>query len=169
MLAGSRSKAIVDTHGLGNLSTYGLLKKLGPHRVTSLLELLIQQGLCEMTGGRYPLLRISHTGWEVMQGRCDPGFRLPEDVARPERSPTPTDDAHLCEEASEIVERLRAFRIREAASTKVPPYVIFNDKTLRALAEAMPRNREAFEAVHGLGPGKWSKFGEKLLSFLADG
>ena len=176
MLAGSKAKGVGDT-SLASLSTFGLLKPLGTQGCSALLQLLVNQGLCQISGGRYPLLEISRNGWEVMQGRATPGFRPPPDLmraptggksrssgkgrrARPTVVEVDSDDP--------VVQALRSFRSAEASQRSVPPYVVFNDRTLAAIAEAKPRTEAEFVAVHGLGPGRWSSFGQRLLDALAD-
>ena len=185
MLAGSRGALLART-GLAELSTFGLLTDLGADRCTELIQLLVDQDLCQLTGDAYPLVRISPKGWEVMQGREEPGFRPPPHLmpgsvvgkrvdalrgggrqkgrakARPSASGQPTASAD-----GAVIEALRAFRTAEAARREVPAFVVFSDRTLDAIAVGCPTDRNAFLAVHGLGPGKWEAFGEGLLATLA--
>jgi ATP-dependent DNA helicase RecQ len=49
----------------------------------------------------------------------------------------------------------------------MPPYVIFHDRTLEALAAAQPRDREALRRVRGIGPAKLETYGDALLELLA--
>lgn len=178
MLAGSRAKGVGDT-SLVRLSTFGLLDTLGNDRCGKLLQLMVNQGLCQITGGKYPLIEITRDGWEVMQGRGDPGFRLPAELlpgapaasrgggsgsskkgrARPRTVDVPTGDP--------VVDALRSFRTAEASQRQVPPYVVFNDRTLMAIVDARPTDEGSFLAVHGLGPGKWAAFGPRLIEALA--
>jgi ATP-dependent DNA helicase RecQ len=58
---------------------------------------------------------------------------------------------------------LRRFRTELSRDLEVPPFIVFNDKTLRALATALPRSREDFLAVKGTGPSSWERFGPKVL------
>ena len=58
---------------------------------------------------------------------------------------------------------LRHFRRELSRDLEVPPFIVFNDKTLRALATALPQTREDFLAVKGTGPTSWERFGPKVL------
>jgi superfamily II DNA helicase RecQ len=51
----------------------------------------------------------------------------------------------------------------------MPPYIIFPDRTLVALAAAQPRSEEALLQVRGVGPAKLEAYGERLLQLLAAG
>jgi len=58
---------------------------------------------------------------------------------------------------------LRRFRRELSRDLEVPPFILFNDRTLRALATALPENREDFLAVKGTGPTQWERFGPKVV------
>jgi ATP-dependent DNA helicase RecQ len=68
---------------------------------------------------------------------------------------------------ADLVERLRAFRGALARQEGKPAYTVFNDATMYEIAASIPRDRRSFEAVKGLGPAKWSRFGEALLEVVA--
>ena len=48
----------------------------------------------------------------------------------------------------------------------MPPYVIFHDSTLMALAAARPQSQEALRRVRGIGPAKLDAYGDALLALL---
>ena len=75
---------------------------------------------------------------------------------------SPADD-------SPLAARLRAWRRERAQSDEVPPYVVFNDRTLTALADRRPRSRGELLAVEGIGPSKLDKYGDELLALLSPG
>jgi ATP-dependent DNA helicase RecQ len=66
----------------------------------------------------------------------------------------------------EIFERLRAWRLERAREQSVPPYVIFHDATLAAIATARPRDLEALSSVPGIGTKKLERYGPALLELL---
>ncbi|MBA2475885.1 MAG: HRDC domain-containing protein, partial [Actinobacteria bacterium] len=67
------------------------------------------------------------------------------------------------------LETLRAWRRRRAGLDEVPAFVVFGDRTLRALAAGAPENRDALAAVSGIGPAKLERYGAELLELLAGG
>jgi DNA helicase-2/ATP-dependent DNA helicase PcrA len=66
-----------------------------------------------------------------------------------------------------VAEALRAWRRKRAEADGVPAYVVFNDRTLAALAERRPRSRGELLTVEGIGPAKLDRYGEELLALLA--
>ena len=63
---------------------------------------------------------------------------------------------------------LRALRRRLAREQSVPPYVIFSDKSLKAMAGLRPANRAALLQVHGVGDRKADLYGELFLSRIRE-
>jgi ATP-dependent DNA helicase UvrD/PcrA len=66
-----------------------------------------------------------------------------------------------------LVEALRGWRKERAKADGVPAYVVFNDRTLFALADRRPRSRGELLAVEGIGPTKLDQYGDALLALLA--
>jgi DNA helicase-2/ATP-dependent DNA helicase PcrA len=65
-----------------------------------------------------------------------------------------------------LADRLREWRKQQAQSQGVPAYVVFNDKTLEALAALRPSTTEALLGVPGIGPAKLEAYGEELIDLI---
>ena len=63
-------------------------------------------------------------------------------------------------------EVLRAWRRDRAAEQHVPPYVIFQDKTLVEIALSEPRTLDALGRISGVGAGKLERYGKGVLEAL---
>ncbi len=70
---------------------------------------------------------------------------------------------------AELVEALRGWRREQASQQKVPPYVVFHDRTLLELAERRPASLADLAGVSGIGAAKLERYGEALLVVLRDG
>ncbi|HEX6256692.1 MAG TPA: ATP-dependent DNA helicase UvrD2 [Euzebyales bacterium] len=66
-----------------------------------------------------------------------------------------------------LVGALRAWRLERARRDAVPPYVVFNDRTLTELAATRPTSAAELLSVHGLGSTKVRRYGSELLGLLA--
>ncbi|MGQ0505486.1 MAG: RecQ family ATP-dependent DNA helicase [Myxococcaceae bacterium] len=64
---------------------------------------------------------------------------------------------------------LRRWRKELAKDLGMPPFLIFNDKTLYALAATLPVDRDAFLSVKGTGESRWERYGPEVvrISLLA--
>ena len=65
-----------------------------------------------------------------------------------------------------LLERLRALRSNIAREQKVPAYVVFADRTLVEMAVRRPKSPYALGDIHGVGPMKIEKYGERFLALL---
>jgi len=62
--------------------------------------------------------------------------------------------------------RLKAWRAEQAKAQSVPPYVVFHDATLAAIAAAQPRDLDALSTIPGIGVKKLERYGPALLQLL---
>ena len=66
-----------------------------------------------------------------------------------------------------LFEVLRALRRELAAEAGVPPYVVFHDSTLRAMASSRPDTLPALGRVPGVGAAKLDRWGEAFLAAIS--
>ena len=62
----------------------------------------------------------------------------------------------------ELFERLRALRLVIAREEGMPPYIIFNDKTLIDMCEKLPVDADTMLSVSGVGQNKLMKYGSRF-------
>ena len=67
----------------------------------------------------------------------------------------------------QLFERLRQLRLTIAGEQKVPPYIVFSDKTLIDMCVKKPTDRASMLEVSGVGEAKYEKYGERFLEELA--
>ena len=66
-----------------------------------------------------------------------------------------------------LFEALRNLRRELAAEAQVPPYVIFHDAVLRAIAATRPATLDALARIPGIGARKLEAFGARFLAAVA--
>lgn len=66
-----------------------------------------------------------------------------------------------------VFERLKAWRAAMAKASSVPAYVVFDNKTLVAIAKTRPSSSVALSKVPGIGPVKLSRYGDAVLELVA--
>ncbi|MBM3975972.1 MAG: DNA helicase RecQ [Planctomycetes bacterium] len=168
VLRGANTDAIRRA-GHDRLSTYGLLSANSIAEVRAWIDQLVGQDLLRISGERYPILVVSPTGSEVLKREREVVlYALP--VAQPKRARgtrAPSAEASAGSADLALFERLRALRRELARERAVPPYVIFNDRTLEQMAAQKPRSVEAFRAVKGVGDKKAADLGPAFLACIA--
>jgi DNA helicase-2/ATP-dependent DNA helicase PcrA len=63
-------------------------------------------------------------------------------------------------------QRLREWRLERARADNVPPYVVFHDSVLHAIAAAQPASLGELAQVSGVGPAKLDRYGNDVLALL---
>jgi ATP-dependent DNA helicase RecQ len=66
----------------------------------------------------------------------------------------------------ELFERLRALRKQLADEHGVPAYIVFNDATLKAMAELRPASEDELLNVSGVGPAKLERYGAAFIAAI---
>jgi DNA helicase-2/ATP-dependent DNA helicase PcrA len=65
-----------------------------------------------------------------------------------------------------VFARLREWRLRRAQDDGVAAFIVFDNKTLVAIAERAPQDRNALAAVPGVGPKKLDQYADEVLAVL---
>ena len=157
--------------GHDQLSVFGIGRALEPAAWRSVLRQLAAQGLIEIDVEGHGGMALAGDCRAVLRGerpvelRRDPATRRGSTKARAASRLSPLTDPA----AEGLFQRLREWRLRSARAQGVPPYVIFHDATLLAIAAARPRTRRDLEGLPGLGAAKLERYGDALLEFLNDG
>ena len=69
----------------------------------------------------------------------------------------------LSDEGEALFQSLRELRKSIADRQGVPAYIVFSDKTLRAMAEERPTTPDGLLGISGVGPLKLERYGEAFL------
>ncbi|HUX75165.1 MAG TPA: DEAD/DEAH box helicase [Anaerolineae bacterium] len=80
--------------------------------------------------------------------------------------PPPGKDTMDLEVDQVLFEALRAWRLEQARAQGVPPYVVFHDSHLRAIAAERPVTLEALSELKGIGPRKLEKYGSAVIELV---
>ncbi|MBN1814040.1 MAG: RecQ family ATP-dependent DNA helicase [Anaerolineae bacterium] len=88
-------------------------------------------------------------------------------VAEEPPSPrSPKEDEEYLEVDGALLQALRAWRLDQARVRDVPPYVVFHDSHLRAIAARRPITLEALAEVKGVGPKRLEQYGVALVELV---
>jgi DNA helicase-2/ATP-dependent DNA helicase PcrA len=63
-------------------------------------------------------------------------------------------------------QRLREWRLERAKADDVPPYVVFHDSVLQAIAAAKPESLGELAQISGVGPAKLERYGADVLALI---
>jgi ATP-dependent DNA helicase RecQ len=165
---------------LKNLSTTGLLAREEPKKIGRWIDAAVGAGLLQLSDDVYRTLSLTRHGRDVMAGRStDAELTLPElprpRPARPKKTKAARaavlaqarSDSSDEETDHALLTALKLWRRREAAERSIPPYVVFHDRTLAAIAALRPGSLDALAEVPGIGPAKLAAYGKSLLALIS--
>ncbi len=146
-----------------HLSVFGIGKSHGQDIWQSTYRQLVARGYVSVDIERFGALKLEETCRPLLRG--EQAIALRRDIkgrtsVREVRAPLPADVDTVLWEA------LRECRRILAKSQGVPPYVIFHDSTLRAMAQLVPRTIDEFGLLPGVGEHKRDKYGERFLGVV---
>jgi ATP-dependent DNA helicase RecQ len=157
--------------GHARLSTFGLLRTRSVQEIRHVIDQLVGLGHLDVAQGAYPTLALSASGLEVMRGRAPVALYAlplaPSKTRRAARSAAAAGAPPVYDER--MFQRLRVLRRRLAAERRVPPYLIFGDRTLQELAAAKPTSVEGLRGIRGIGEVKARELGPVFLAEIAAG
>ncbi len=151
------------------LSTYGIGTAHSRNEWRSILRQLVALGLLSVDIEGHGGLRLSDASRPVLRGERDIELRRDPIAARSskpgrKRSPVAFEDPA----ADALFQALRACRMALARSQGVPPYVIFHDSTLAAMAQTRPRALDQMASITGVGAAKLERYGTEFLDVISE-
>lgn len=164
ILAGSKAKGMekYERHPY-----FGRLATIGQSAVDGIYKELLLKGYLRIGGDEYPVVELTPIGEQALDHREAIDVEVPA-FGSGARASASAEAGDLDPEDEALFERLRAWRTEQATERAVPPYVVFNDRTLRLIAAARPTTEAEMLAVKGVGPAKWEAYGADVLALVAE-
>ncbi|MCF1741178.1 DNA helicase RecQ [Paradevosia shaoguanensis] len=158
----------VTRFGHQNQKVFGAGKDHDSRTWQSVLRQLTAAGFIVIDHEAHGALMLSEEARPVFRGERKVTFRQdrPRKAAEVRRSLNATV-FDLPSEAAGLFDALRNERLRLAKLQGVPPYVVFHDTTLRAMALTRPGSFDDLRAIPGIGHSKLERYGEAFLSVIA--
>ncbi len=172
ILRGSRSKAM-QAYGAEDCPTYGMCRTSSKLSVTGLVRELIDSAYLQVEGTEYPILDVTRKGREILQGIGAVRLRQAEEPQPDLPGKKPFREgamAVVIPKASpadpQLFERLKQLRTELAEEEGVAAFLIFHDKTLKAIAGHKPVTPAALMEVPGIGALKAERYGRRVLEVV---
>lgn len=167
-VAGAKT-ARLEEIGATGYKSYGVLASSNRKLLRRLLEQMVMEGY--LVVGDYQVIKLGDiralkdSDTKVLVKITDED-KLPEKAAKPKKKAKGTES--LTSAGFQLFDKLRALRLEIAREEKMPPYIVFSDKTLIDMAAKVPSNKEEMMNVSGVGENKFAKYGERFLSVIKE-
>lgn len=147
------------------LPTWGCGEEYSNQQWRGIFRQLIAMHLLAVDIDGYGGLRLGDGARAVLRGETSLRLRAPSE-ARPKTAKARAQTL-VADTDQALFEALRDWRKSTAASQGVPPYVIFHDATLAAIAQRKPSSESELGGINGIGSKKLAAHGDDILAIVA--
>jgi ATP-dependent DNA helicase RecQ len=145
------------------LAVFGIGSDLDEVTWRSVFRQLVALGYARPDHDAFGGLRLTEASRPVLKG--EERVQMRRVAARKARSEKRKERA---DPGSPLLAKLREWRTGQAREQSVPPYVVFHDSTLSAIAAAQPRDLDALSRISGIGTKKLERYGPALLQLICE-
>ena len=157
--------------GLEATPEYKALSGMTVPRLKQLINEMIMQGFLNLSNDDYPVVELTDRSGDLLDGEKFV-IKVPkkEEKQEPKARKKKAGAASALEEKDlGLFEELRKLRMEIAKEEKIPPYMVFSDKTLAGMSEVRPQTLDEMLNISGVGEFKLGKYGERFLQQIQAG
>lgn len=160
------STAKIRSYRMNENFYYGKLSKVPAYKIRKVMNFLLLHEYLVVTDDEYMIVKLTEKSRSVLEEDEPIVMKMAKDKepaakGKPEKARTENKAID-----QNVFEKLRALRMEIAREEKVPPYIVFSDKTLTYMSIIQPKTREEMLTVSGVGEYKFAKYGERFLTCL---
>ena len=161
------STAKIRQYHMEKNSAYGDCAKVPVHKLRQIFNYLVLRDYLALTDDGYTIVKLTGSSESLLEGEKHLTMKMPKEQElrkKEKRSRLSKASAgKLGEQDETLFQRLRALRLEIAREEKIPPYMVFSDKTLIHMCILKPGNEEEMLNVTGVGRHKFEKYGKRFI------
>ena len=161
--------ARLEEIGASKYKSYRVLESSNKNLLRRLIEELLLEGY--IATGEYQVLklgdisRLKNTETKVLVKITDED-KMAKRKEKPKKNKKGMDS--LTSAGFKLFDKLKELRLEIARAEKIPPYIVFNDKTLIDMCAKMPTTKSDMLNVSGVGENKYGKYGERFIAVIKE-
>ena len=162
-----RATADVRSYRHEESEVFGCAEGSDPKYLQSVIRQGVIEGYNERGIENYGILKLTAKGKRFLDHPVS--FKIVEDNDFNEDAPDEESmmkSGSSCAADPELFAILSALRRKIAAGLKLPPYVIFQDPSLEAMATTYPINSDELANIVGVGVGKAKRYGDEFIKVI---
>ena len=161
--------ARLEEIGASEYKSYGVLESSNKNLLRRLIEELLLEGYIQT--GEYQVLKLGDISKLKLKDTKVLVKITDEDKAtnrklKPKKNIKGMDS--LTSSGFKLFDKLKELRVEIAREEKMPPYIVFNDKTLIDMCAKMPTTKSDMLNVSGVGENKYGKYGERFIAVIKE-
>lgn len=161
----------VESFGHHKLSTFGIGEEYKVSQWRAMIRQLVTSNYLSIDIDGYGGLQLTQESVAVLKGEKQVRFRKdpkPESRSRKREKTSTTKNDLLDDQTQPLFDALRDLRLELAREQGIPPYIIFHDSTLIALAQNRPKTVADLGYIPGVGAVKLERYGEAFLNVICN-
>lgn len=155
----------VVANGFNNIKTFGAGRDVSVAKWHHYISQLIQMGMLKIAYDENNHLKLTPMGLESLIQRKK--IELAQLMTTVKKQPVKKKSSTQTPVKS-LLSELKALRMKIAKQTGVPPYIVFNDKTLISLANFQPETLPEMAMIEGVGDIKLKRYGKAFTDAIRD-
>lgn len=166
ILLGKKTKDI-EAHEHDELDSFGSFPDQDERTLDTIIHQAMIAGFIAKDIENYGLLKITKAGKDFLKKPTS--FKISKNIdmdEEDEEADMPPMKAGGGAADEVLFSMLKDLRKKVSKDLKVPPYVIFQDPSLEAMATSYPINLEELQNIPGVGAGKAKRYGEKFVELI---
>ncbi len=161
-----RENARIKQNRHHHLQVYGIGTELNNVAWRGLYRQLIALGYLNVDTAGHGSLRLAEKCRPLLRGEINLALRKLERTKKMARIKSGVADSRISARDTKLFEALRVLRLELAKKQGVPPYVIFHDSTLIAMASKRPDTSDAMRSISGVGEAKLKRYGRAFMRVI---
>ena len=166
ILLGKKTKDI-EAHEHDELDSFGSFPDQDERTLDTIIHQAMIAGFIAKDIENYGLLKITKAGKDFLKKPTS--FKISKNIdmdEEDEETDMPTIKAGGGAADEVLFSMLKDLRKKVSKDLKVPPYVIFQDPSLEAMATSYPINLDELQNIPGVGAGKAKRYGQKFVELI---
>ena len=165
--------AKIKSYRMNENPYYSVLSKVPTYRIRQVLNYLQLEEYLFVTSDDYAVVKLGVKAKEIdnkqiiMKLAKESSRETKEVKSKSKKSKAAIlGKEQFTKNEESLFEKLRVLRTEIAREEKVPPYIVFSDKTLTHMCIVKPKSKQEMLKVSGVGEFKFEKYGERFLSCI---
>ncbi len=165
--------AKIKSYRMNENPYYSVLSKVPTYRIRQVLNYLQLEEYLFVTNDDYAVVKLGVKAKEIDNKQIIMKLAKESDRETKEvKSKSKKSKADILgkeqftKNEESLFEKLRGLRTEIAREEKVPPYIVFSDKTLTHMCIVKPKSKQEMLKVSGVGEFKFEKYGERFLNCI---
>ena len=155
--------------GASEYKSYGVLESSNKNLLRRLIEELLLEGYIQT--GEYQVLKLGDISKLKLKDtkvlvKITDEDKVTNRKLKPKKNIKGMDS--LTSSGFKLFDKLKELRLEIAREEKMPPYIVFNDKTLIDMCAKMPITKSDMLNVSGVGENKYGKYGERFIAVIKE-